>query len=319
MADKNLSESLSGNLAGNLAGILPFVIDAGPGRKAAIRGRLARMDHVVNTILGRHDYPQVMSKLAAESVVLASCLASTMSYDGIFTLQAKGDGAIKTLLADVTTDGAVRAYMGYDEHQDIDADDGGMGAPAPMMQLMGTGHLAFTVDQGKKGRYQGIVPIEAQSITDVALRYFRDSEQIDTALMLAADYHDGSWRATGLLLQRIPETGGNHDDVLPMSDTEEDIWHTACTLMSTLERTEMLDHTIPVETLVHRLFHELSARPLPWRPLRDQCRCSSTRAEQIIASLTDEEKIDLADENNKLVMSCEFCKSEWVWDAIPNA
>jgi molecular chaperone Hsp33 len=304
------------NLSGNLSGVLPFVIDAGPGRQAAIRGRLAKMDHVVNAILGRHDYPLIISKLAAESVVLATCLASTMNYDGIFTLQAKGDGMVKTLLADVTTDGAVRAYMGYDQDQDVDQDHDDGNALAPMIKLMGTGHLAFTVDQGKKGRYQGIVPIEAQNITDVALRYFRDSEQIDTALMLAADYKDGSWHATGLLLQRIPETGGNHDDVLPMSDIEEDIWHTACTLMSTLERTEMLDHSISAETLVHRLFHELDAKSLPRQQFRDQCRCSPERAEQIIQSLTDQEKRDLADEDNKLVMSCEFCKSEWVWDAI---
>ncbi len=117
-------------------------------------------------------------------------------------------------------------------------------------------------------------------------------------------------------MQRIPETGGNHDDVLPMSDIEEDIWHTACTLMSTLERTEMLDHSISAETLVHRLFHELDAKSLPRKQFRDQCRCSPERAEQIIQSLSDEEKKDLANEDNKLVMSCEFCKSEWVWDAI---
>ena len=204
MAEKKLS----GNLAGNSAGILPFVIDAGVGRKAAIRGRLARMDHVVDTILGRHNYPQVMGKLAAESVVLASCLASTMSYDGIFTLQAKGEGAIKTLLADVTTDGAVRAYMGYDEHQDIDADDGGMGAPAPMMQLMGTGHLAFTVDQGADmERYQGIVPLEGATLAEAALGYFTQSEQIETSLRLAAAPillagGKSEWRAGGIILQQ---------------------------------------------------------------------------------------------------------------------
>ncbi|HCP18703.1 MAG TPA: hypothetical protein DIT62_05485 [Alphaproteobacteria bacterium] len=314
----NLSGNQSVNLSGNLSGVLPFVIDAGPGRQAAIRGRLARMDDVVNAILGRHNYPDAMAKLAAEAVVLASCLASTMTYDGIFSLQAKGDGIVNTLLADVTTDGATRGYMGYDQDANLDHIDTDSNSPAPMMQLMGGGHLAFTVDQGKKGRYQGIVPIEAQAITDVALRYFRDSEQIDTALMLAADIQDDGWHATGLLLQRIPETGGNYDDVLPMGDVEEDIWHTACTLMATCERREMLDPALAPEMLVHRLFHELDARLLPWRMRRDECRCSSERAEQIIASLSDEEKSDLANEDNQLVMSCEFCKSEWVWDVAPN-
>lgn len=301
------------------SGILPFVIDAGAGRKAAIRGRMVRLDGVVDSILDRHQYPPAIAELAAEAMVLASCLSSTMDFDGIFTLQAKGDGAIKTLLADVTSAGAVRGYAAFDDEKGKALEAAPLGYPAPMMDLMGVGHLAFTVDQGKKGRYQGIVPIEAREIKDVALRYFRDSEQIDTALFLAANMEDNNWQASGLLLQRIPATGGTHDEVLPMSDEEADIWHTACALMATLGRDELLANDIEPDILVHRLFHELGVSMLPWRVLRDECRCSPDRVEQVLASLSPEERLEFADDNHQLTISCEFCKTEWSWYASDTA
>lgn len=301
------------------SGILPFVIDAGAGRKAAIRGRMVRLDGVVDSILDRHQYPPAIAELAAEAMVLASCLSSTMDFDGIFTLQAKGDGAIKTLLADVTSAGAVRGYAAFDDEKGKALEAATLGCPAPMMDLMGVGHLAFTVDQGKKGRYQGIVPIEAREIKDVALRYFRDSEQIDTALFLAANMEDNNWQASGLLLQRIPATGGTHDEVLPMSDEEADIWHTACAFMATLGRDELLANDIEPDILVHRLFHELGVSMLPWRVLRDECRCSPDRVEQVLASLSPEERLEFADDNHQLTISCEFCKIEWSWNASDTA
>lgn len=297
------------------SGILPFVIDAGVNRKAAIRGRMVRLDGVVDSILDRHQYPLAIGELAAEAMVLASCLSSTMDFDGIFTLQAKGDRFVRTLLADVTSGGAVRGYVSYDDDNANAPDIVALGRPAPIINLMGVGHLAFTVDQGKKGRYQGIVPIEAHEIKDVALRYFRDSEQIDTALLIAANHENRNWQASGLLLQRIPATGGNHDDILPMGDEEADIWHTACALMATLGRDELLAGDVEPDILVHRLFHELGVAMLPWRVLRDECRCSPDRVEQVLASLSSEERREFADENNQLTISCEFCKTEWSWDA----
>ena len=123
-----------------------------------------------------------VAELSAEAIALAACLASTMDYDGVFTLQASGDGPVKTLFADVTSAGAVRGYTSFDKNIGISD----RGAPAAIISLMGTGYLAFTVDQGEQGRYQGIVPIEAADLKSVSMRYFSDSEQIDTALLIAA-------------------------------------------------------------------------------------------------------------------------------------
>lgn len=289
------------------SGVLPFLINAGPRR--ALMGRLARIDDVAASILERHGYPLAVSELAAEAIALSACLSSTMDFDGVFTLQASGDGPVKTLFADVTSAGAVRSYASFDEQISIS----GPSEPAAMIALMGTGYLAFTVDQGEQGRYQGIVPIEAADLRSVSMRYFSDSEQIDTALMIAARFDETrGWQASALLLQRIPETGGNADDNAdPVMDPEtEDLWHTACALMSTCSRDELLDPDLPHEELLFRLFHELEVRAQPFRPLRDECRCSPERVERMLASLSDEEKHSLSEDGKSIMISCEFCKKE---------
>ena len=287
-------------------GVLPFLMDAGA-RKAALRGRLARVDGIASSILNRHGYPMAAAELSAESIALAACLSSTMDYDGVFTLQASGNGAISTLFADVTSAGAVRAYAQVAD--DFDQDQS-LGAPAALINLMGTGYLAFTVDQGENGRYQGIVPIEEPDLNAVAMRYFYNSEQLDTALLLAAkpDGKDG-WHAAALMLQRIPETGGNNE-VQAFSAEEDDIWHTACTLMATCTRDELTDPNLSPEELLRRLFQELNVAVLPFKIMEDQCRCSPERVERMLDGLEQAEKIDLADDNQTITVSCEFCKKE---------
>ncbi len=289
------------------SGVLPFMMNAGA-RKAALRGRMVRLDDVVSTILDRHGYPSSVEELAAEAMALSACLSSTMDYDGVFTLQAKGDAGIKTLFADVSSKGALRAYAQLAE--DIEHDDA-LGSPAPLIKLMGSGYLAFTVDQREQGRYQGIVPIEDPDLNAVAMRYFFNSEQIDTALLIAAKPRvNGGWHAAGLMLQRIPETGGN-DDVLPMSDEESDVWHTACTLMSTCTRDELLNPDLAPDELLFRLFQELHVSVLPFRPIFDECRCSPERVDNMIDQLSREEQEELADDG-VITVTCEFCKKNHI-------
>ena len=285
-------------------GVLPFSMDAG-GSRPAMRGRLGRLDGVAGGILARHGYPEAVAELAAEAIALAACLATTMSFDGVFTLQAGGDGPVRTLLADITSDGAVRGYAHVDEAA---APPDGTGAPAPFRDLMGGGHLAFTVDQGAKGRHQGIVPIEEGDLAGVSMRYFRDSEQIDTELVLAAAPDGGGgWRAAALLLQRIPEEGGV-DGAPPASGDGAEEWHTARTLMATCSREELLDPELPGEILLHRLFNEFDLRVSPMRPMRDECRCSPEKVERMLGGLPEEDRDGLADGDGTISISCEFCK-----------
>lgn len=297
------------------SGVLPFVIAAQ--RQAVLRGRLVRIDDVATSILGRHDYPDAIAELSAEALVLAVCLASMMDYDGVFTLQASGKASLKTLFADVTSDGAVRAYAHYhgDELKAPDA----MGNPGPLLTLMGTGYLAFSVDQskeggkerGNEGRYQGIIPLEDPDLNAAAMRYFADSEQIDSALLISAKPDSrGGWHSAALMLQRIPEIGGSEADKPKSSQQDDDIWHTAMTLMATCTKDELTDPNLPPEDVLYRLFNELEVKVLGFSSVRDECRCSPERVNRMLDGLALEERQELADEDGLITVSCEFCKKQ---------
>ncbi len=144
-----------------------------------LRGRLVRLGPTLDTIVKRHDYPPPVATMLGEAIALAVALSSALKYDGIFTLQTKGDGAIRLLVADVSSSGAVRGYAQYDAAKLAQAMAGGATTSVP--RLMGAGYLAFTVDQGEDTeRYQGIVALEGATLAECIHHYFRQSEQIAT-------------------------------------------------------------------------------------------------------------------------------------------
>ena len=146
--------------------ILPFYLAGENGDGALIRGRLASVGGPASSILARHGYPEMVASLQAEALAIAACLSTFMKFDGVFTLQAKGNGFVKTLLADVTSDGALRGYAAFDDEIVPSLGDDMVAAmPASVPALLGTGYAAFTVDQGtENGRYQGIVELAGETL-----------------------------------------------------------------------------------------------------------------------------------------------------------
>jgi molecular chaperone Hsp33 len=174
---------------------------------AGVRGRHVRLGRAIDTVLTQHDYPEPVSRLLGELIALAALLSSTIKYDGIFTVQTRGDGPLRMMVADVTSAGALRGYADFDADAlaVLPRDEEGGSVP----RLLGAGHLAFTVDQGPETeRYQGIVALEGASLSDCAHNYFRQSEQIATAIRISADLTADGWRAGALMLQREPSHGG---------------------------------------------------------------------------------------------------------------
>ena len=150
------------------AQILPFYLAGETGEAALVRGRFATVGVPVTQILARHGYPDAVAGLQAEAMAIAACLSTFMKFDGVFTLQAKGDAYVKTLLADVTSDGALRGYTAFDDEVSPPVGDDMVAAmPASVPALLGTGYVAFTVDQGSEnGRYQGIVELDGETLSD---------------------------------------------------------------------------------------------------------------------------------------------------------
>ena len=180
--------------------IRPFAVPA-----LGLRGRTVRLGPLVDAVLDRHAYPVPVARLIAEALALTALLGSSLKFDGRFVIQSQSDGPVSFLVADYFGDGDLRAYCRFDAER--------VAAIHGEGRLLGTGHLAFTVDQGEGMKsYQGIVPLEGHTLADTAETYFRQSEQIPTRIALAAGEilqpgTDGAgsvkgWRAGGLFVQQ---------------------------------------------------------------------------------------------------------------------
>jgi molecular chaperone Hsp33 len=288
--------------------VQPFRIDP-----FALRGRLVRLGPTVDQILSQHAYPEPVAAILGEAITLAVLLAGALKYDGVFTLQTKGDGPIRLMVADVSTDGAVRGYAQYDQAKLEAAVDDTTSASLSVPRLLGTGYIAFTVDQGEEtDRYQGIVELSGEILADCAQHYFRQSEQIQAGIKLAVARAgpDRSWRAGGLMLQRVPPEGGYG----VIADDVEDGWRRAMVLMSSATAGELVDPDLTPHRLLFRLFHEDGVRVYDTHPLEARCRCSRERIETILRAFPVDEIDDMAKERVTTV-TCEFCSRRYTFDA----
>ena len=290
--------------------VQPFQLDP-----FALRGRLVRLGPTVDRILGQHDYPEPVARLLGEAITLAVLLAGALKYDGVFTLQTKGDGPVRLLVADVKTDGAVRGYAQYDAKRlgEIVPGEGRDDESPSVPDLLGSGYIAFTVDQGDDTeRYQGIVSINGPTLAECAQHYFRQSEQFQAGLKLAVGRtgDDGRWRAGGLMLQRVPPEGGR----VRIADDVEDAWRRVMVLMSSATSAELVAPDLPPRRLLWRLFHDEGVRVYETHAVEARCRCSRERIAGILHAFPPDEIDDMQKEAVTTV-TCEFCNSRYEFAA----
>ena len=305
--------------------VRPFAVEA-----LDVRGRAIQMGPALDAILARHDYPPPVSRLLAEAIVLAVLLGSSLKFNGRFTLQTETDGPVDMLVVDYRTNGDIRAYARFDRDKIAAAESEGTATPGA---LLGKGTLAMTIDQGtSQSRYQGVVPLEGESLEEVAHTYFRQSEQIPTRVRLAvAEMHarEGgairhSWRAGGLLVQFLPEApnrlktrdlpGGDAPAGAQLDETEDDdSWVEAQALAGTIQDDELTDPALPVENLLFRLFNERGVRVFRAAEVRDQCSCSREKVTGVLATFSATE-IAESTENGAISVTCEFCGTKYEFD-----
>ena len=295
--------------------IQPFKLETN-----AARGRLVRLGPLADRVLSRQEYPEPVATMLGETLALAALVSSAFKFDGIFTLQAKGDGPITTLVADITADGEMRGYAQFDEDRLADSDaraNGDTRSEHPVPRLLGNGHLAFTVDQGPNtDRYQGIVELTGATLADCAHTYFRQSEQLQAAVKLAARRgrtNDDLWRAGGLMVQRLPGVGPVRVSGDPEDDDAEDRWRRALILMGSCTGDELLDSGLHPHGLLYRLFREDGVRVFEPTPLVMRCRCSEGRVETMLRAFPREEIEDLLI-GDRVVVTCEFCGAQYDFD-----
>ena len=242
-------------------------------------------------------------------------LASNLKYKGLFTLQTQSNGPVSLLVVDVTSEGKIRAYARFDEQrlahsQQLRKTDGQI-EPAP--HLMGEGHLAFTVDQGPDTElYQGVVDLQGKTMSELALRYFKQSEQIDTWLQLYLKAPEGdsqSWQAAGLMLQKLPEIGGKIQE----GDDLNAQWEEAKVFAESLREGEIFDAELSSAELLHRLFHANNLVISKSIDYSFGCRCSREKLLNTLSGFSPEE-IESMVEKNKITAECSFCSEKYSFD-----
>lgn len=286
-------------------GVNPFYLPQRP-----VRGRLIKLGPLADALLSRHDYPDSVAPLAGQALVVVAALATALKFTGSFSLQIKGDGPIRMLLADCTDGGALRGYASVDsERLDALLSE----TPEPTAKhLLGEGYLAFTVDQGPDmERHQGIVALEGDGLETMALHYFNTSEQTACFLRLACGRTENGWRASALVMERIAGIGGVDPEMDMLAQDES--WATALILADTVTDAELLSDALPAETLLWRLFGNEGVAVDRPRKLNYGCRCSRARLTEVLATFGVDD-LDHMQQDGAITMTCEFCNIEFRFD-----
>jgi molecular chaperone Hsp33 len=296
--------------------VLPFAVEP-----LDVRGRVVRLGASVDHILSQHNYPAPVARLVGEAAALTVLLGSSLKLKGGFQLQTRSDGPIDMLVVDFDAPDRLRAFARYDaERLEAVARNGELPG-----ELLGKGHLAFTIDQGNEmSRYQGVVALQGQGLEEAAHQYFRQSEQIPTRVRLAvAESVTGTgrnWRAGGVMLQFLPSSperqrqadldpGDAPRGILLETPAEDDAWTEAKMLAATIEDHELVDPTLSSERLLYRLFHERGVKVFTPQGVQDACRCSRDRIANMLRRFTAEERRDMIGDNGKIGVTCEFCST----------
>ncbi|WP_363798103.1 Hsp33 family molecular chaperone HslO [Lysobacter firmicutimachus] len=260
---------------------------------AGVRGVRVHLHDTWRQIRERAEYPAAAAELLGEAAAAAALFTGHAKVDGRLSVQLRGDGALRTLFAECTSAGTLRGIVQL-------AEDGGA-VSRDLRELGSEAMLAITIENpGLHGRepvrYQGLVALESDSLAGAFEGYFRQSEQLPTRLLLAADEH----QAAGLMLQKLPGDQGDDDG-----------WARVGALFDTLRAGELL--ALPTATLLTRLFHEDGVQVLGGKPLGFACSCSRERVEAMLVSLGREEA-DAAAAEGEARVRCEFCGQSYRFD-----
>ena len=262
--------------------------------RSGLRGVHVRLDAAWQAIRARANYPESVAALLGEASAAAAMFTGHVKVDGRLSIQLRGSGALRTLFAECTSKGRLRGLARFEE---------------PLPETLEPQHfgddamLAITIEntlgvQREPQRYQGLVALNARSLSEAFEGYFGQSEQLPTRILLAADGE----RACGLILQQLP---GASD--------EPDAWPRAQALFDTLTRAELLE--LPAETLLYRLFHEEGVRLLQQDTLAFGCSCTRARVGGMLLSLGREEAFDSL-QDGRVEVICEFCGQHYHFDPV---
>lgn len=265
-----------------------------------VRGQIVYLNESWRELAGRHDYPPVVRRVLGEAVSAAALLSATIKFDGALRIQASGDGGLRLLIAEATANGTVRGLARWKGELE--------GALLP--ELLGNGRLAITIDPGPgRERYQGIVELEGEGLSQSLRGYFSQSEQLPTRLWLAVEEQ----RIAGLLLQRVP---GERDEVAwqQASDASRDAWLQTVNHADAMDPSELLD--LGVADLLARINDDRPVRLYRGEDWRFLCSCSREKVAEVLRALGRDDLESMILERERVRVNCEFCDAMFEFDAV---
>ena len=282
--------------------ICPFLIDSG-----LSRGQAVRLTSSLDTIISQHNYPEPIGILIAQCAVLAALLASTIKFDGVFTLQIQGKGPVSLLATDITTDGRIRGYARFDEtavekaYQLVEQKK-----ENPVQAFFKNGTLSFNVETGDQS-YQGIVALDQPTLEECVLEYFKQSEQIQTALKInvATPQQTGKgWIGAAVMLQRMPM---DRQIARELKEEEiDDLWNTAVVLLHSVTPQELTDTELSLEKLLYRLYHLNNLHFFIQKAIKFGCRCSQEKVIEMLKRFPEQDRQEMA-VDGEIKVDCQFC------------
>jgi len=301
--------------------VLPFQLD-----RSDVRGRVVRLDGVLDEVLAQHDYPPAIERLVAEAAILTALIGPAVKLRWKLSLQIRGDGPARLVATDYyapETEGApgrIRAYASYDADR-LDRD----GDPFPQI---GHGYFAILIDQGKGTTpYSGLTPIAGSSLADCAQAYFAQSEQLPTRFALTFGKEAGGWRAGGVMLQKMPsvpprptEEGGSGEGGLLsaadlLSDADEfETWSRTNILLESVREDELVGPDIQPTQMLVRLFHEDVPRVFDPQPVKFGCTCSEQRVRDSLSIYSQKDIAHMTTETGIVTADCQFCGAHYEFD-----
>lgn len=302
--------------------VLPFQLDA-----SDIRGRVARLDGVLDGILKQHDYPPQVEALVAEMALLTAMIGQTIKLRWKLSLQVQSKGPVRMIATDYygpEKEGdiaRVRAYATYDADRLTEGS---------AFDQVGEGYFAILIDQGKGMKpYQGITPLDGKSLSACAEAYFAQSEQLPTRFQLSFCKSTESgvsehWRAGGIMLQHMPKvsplmaSGEGTGDVLSADDLldgdQSENWGRVNILLDTVDELELIGPQLSPSDLLLRLFHEEAPRVFDAQAVRFGCTCSEDRVRQSLSIYSAKDIKTMTTDEGRVTADCQFCSAHYDLD-----
>jgi molecular chaperone Hsp33 len=303
--------------------VLPFQLD-----RPDIRGRIARLDGVLDTILHQHAYPPAVEALVSEAAILTALIGQTMKLRWRFSLQVRGTGAVKMVATDyycpqeAGEPARIRAWASFDAE---------IPTGTKPYDLLGDGYFAVVIDQGQDMQpYQGITPLTGGSLAACAETYFAQSEQLPTRFSIQHGRSQvpggpAHWRAGGIMIQHMPATGGiraeegsgeggllTHADILAGDESED--WVRTNVLLDTVEEIELIGPSVAPTDLLVRLFHEEGPRVYDAQTVRFGCSCSAEKVRHSLSIYSPREIGQMLTPDGILTADCQFCGAHYAFD-----